>query len=259
METLVRTEAKTKVQFQVFSDLEKISHKAAEMFVNVSRTCFISQGKFSVALSGGSTPKRLYSLLGSVEYRPQIDWQRVHFFWADERCVPKDHKESNFKTVFDTLLSKITIPGENIHRIRGEEDPDKAAIDYEEDVRKFFGMLGLPMFDLVILGMGEDGHTASLFSGSKALEERGRLVVPVDLEKPKINRITLTLPVLNNAAQIFFLVTGRSKATILSEILGNGRKKEQYPAGLIRPIQGRLLWLIDQEASGKLKRQGECC
>ena len=135
METLVRTEAKTKVQFQVFSDLEKISHKAAEMFVNVSRTCSISQGKFSVALSGGSTPKRLYSLLGSVEYRPQIDWQRVHFFWADERCVPKDHKESNFKTVFDTLLSKITIPGENIHRIRGEEDPDKAAIDYEEDVR----------------------------------------------------------------------------------------------------------------------------
>ena len=246
-------------QIQILSDLETISHQAASLFVKAARNAIDRKMRFVAAISGGSTPTRLYTLLGSAEYSSPVDWQRVHFFWVDERCVPKDHEESNFKTAFDTLLSKITIPGENIHRIRGEEDPDKAAIDYEENVRKFFGILGLPMFDLVILGMGEDGHTASLFPGSKSLEEKGRLVVPVYLEKPKINRITLTLPVLNHAAQIFFLVSGRSKATVLFEILGDGHKKDQYPAGLIRPAQGRLLWLIDQEASGKLKRQEKCC
>jgi 6-phosphogluconolactonase len=246
-------------QIQILSDLEAISHQAASLFVKAARDAIDRKTRFVAAISGGSTPRRLYTLLGSAEYSSPVDWQRVHFFWVDERCVPKDHEESNFKTAFDALLSKIPIPDENIHRIRGEEDPERGARDYEEDIRKFFGMSGLPMFDLVILGMGEDGHTASLFPGSKALGEKERWVVPVYLEKPKINRITLTLPVLNHAAQILFLVSGRSKATVLFEILGDGHKKDQYPAGLIRPIQGRLLWLIDQEASGKLKRQGECC
>jgi 6-phosphogluconolactonase len=223
------------------------------MFVNASRTCIVSQGKFSAAISGGSTPRKLYSLLGSAEYSPQVDWQRVHLFWADERCVPKEDEESNFKTVFDRLLSKISIPGENIHRIEGEEDPDKAARDYEKEVRRFFGMSGLPMFDLIILGMGEDGHTASLFPASKSLEETNRLAVPVYLEKPSKSRITLTLPVLNNAAQILFLAAGHSKADIVNEILGNGEMKERYPAGLIRPIHGSITWLIDQEAAEKLR------
>jgi 6-phosphogluconolactonase len=252
METLVRLEAKTKVQVQVLSDLEKISHKAAEMFVNISRSCIASQGKFSAALSGGSTPRRLYTLLSSDRYRNEVHWPSVHFFWADERCVPKEHEESNFETAFDALLSKVPIPDENIHRIRGEEDPERGARDYEEDVRKFFGMSGLPMFDLVILGMGEDGHAASLFPGSKSLEEAIRLAVPVYLEKPNWNRITLTLPVLNNAAQIIFLVAGRSKAAVLSEILGDRRKKDRYPAGLINPVHGDLTWLIDQEVAEKL-------
>lgn len=256
METLVRLEVKTKVQVQVFSDLEKISHKAAQMFVNISRNCIASQRKFSAALSGGSTPRRLYTLLSSDQYRNEVYWPSVHFFWADERCVPKEHEESNFKTAFDRLLSKVPIPDENIHRIRGEEDPDKGARDYEEDVRKFFGISGSPMFDLVILGMGEDGHTASLFPGSKSLDERVRLALPVYLEKPNWNRITLTLPVLNNAAQIIYLVAGRSKAAVLSEILGGGHKKDDYPAGLINPTHGRLVWLLDREASSKLK-EGE--
>ena len=184
-----------KPRIQVLSDLEAMSHKAAEIFVNTSRTCIASQGKFSAAISGGSTPRKLYSLLGSAEYRPHVDWQRVHFFWVDERCVPKEHEESNFKTAFDMLLSKVPIPDENTHRIKGEEDPDQAARDYEKEVGKFFGMSGLPMFDLVILGMGEDGHTASLFPGSKSLGEKVRLAVPVYLEKPNKNRITLTFPV----------------------------------------------------------------
>ncbi len=241
-----------KPRVQVLSDLEAISHKAAEVFVNVSRTCTASQGKFSVAISGGSTPRKLYSLLGSAEYSPQVEWQRVHFFWVDERCVPKEHEESNFKAAFDRLLSKISLPDENIHRVKGEEDPDQAAREYEEEVRKFFGMPGLPMFDLVILGIGEDGHTASLFPGSKLLKERIRLAAPVYLKKPNRNRITLTLPVLNNAAQIIFLVAGQSKAGIVYEILGDGQRKERYPAGLINPAQGDLTWLIDREAAQKL-------
>lgn len=253
METLVRLEVKTKVQVQVFSDLEEISHKAAEVFTNFSRSCIASQKKFSAAISGGSTPRKLYRLLGSAEYSPQVDWQRVHLFWADERCVPKEHEESNFKAAFDRLLSKASIPDENIHRIRGEEDPERGARDYEEDIRKFFGMSGLPMFDLVILGMGEDGHTASLFPGSSLLEERIRLAAPVYLDRPNRNRITLTLPVLNNATQILFLVAGHSKADIVYEILGDGRKKERYPAGLISPDHGSVTWLIDQEAAEKLR------
>jgi 6-phosphogluconolactonase len=243
----------SKPRIQVLPDLEAMSHKSAEMFVNTSRTCIASQGKFSVALSGGSTPKKLYSLLGSAEYRPQVDWQRVHFFWVDERCVPKEHEESNFRIAFDRLLSKISIPDGNVHRIKGEEDPDKAAREYEEEVRKFFGMSGLPIFDLVILGMGEDGHTASLFPGSHLLKERIRLAAPVYLEKPNWNRITLTLPVMSNATQILFLVAGHSKAEVVYEILGNGRKKERYPAGLISPVHGSITWLIDQEAAEKLR------
>jgi 6-phosphogluconolactonase len=244
--------ATLKPRIQVVSDLEAMSHKAAEMFVNSSRTCMASQGKFSVAISGGSTPRRLYTLLGSNPYREEVNWLLVHFFWVDERCVPKEHEESNFKAAFDTLLSKISIPDENIHRIMGEGAPDKAARDYEEEVRKSFGMSGLPMFDLVILGMGEDGHTASLFPGSSLLKERIRLAAPVYLERPNRNRITLTLPVLNNATQILFLIAGHSKADVVYEILGNERKKERYPAGLIRPVHGAMTWLIDQEAAKKL-------
>ena len=252
METPVRLEAKAKVQVQVFSDLEEISHKAAEVFINISRSCIASQQKFSAAISGGSTSRRLYTLLSSDQYRNEVHWPSVHFFWTDERCVPKEHEESNFKTAFDALLSKIPIRDENIHRIRGEEDPDKGARDYEEDVRKFFGMSGLPMFDLVILGMGEDGHTASLFPGSNLLKERIRLAAPAYLERPNRNRITLTLPVLNSATQILFLVAGHSKADVVYEILGHGRNKERYPAGLISPVHGSITWLIDQEAAEKL-------
>jgi 6-phosphogluconolactonase len=195
----------------------------------------------------------LYTLLGSQAYRHQVDWRHVHFFWADERCVPKDDEASNFRTAFDTLLSKVALPDKNIHRIKGEEAPDNAARDYEEEVKRFLGESERPRFDLIILGMGEDGHTASLFPGSKSLEETVRLAIPVYLEEPKKNRITLTLPALNNADQILFLVTGASKAPVLSEILGERGKKKGFPAGLIRPANGNVTWLIDHEAAAKLR------
>ncbi len=252
METIVIE--KSNFQIQVLSDLEVMSHKAAEIFIDISRSCFASRVKFSAAISGGFTPRRLYTLLGSKYYCDRVDWQHTHLFCVDERCVSREDEESNFKTAFDTLLSKVPIPEGNIHWIKGEEAPDKAARDYEGDLRKFFGMSGLPIFDLIILGMGEDGHTASLFPGSESLKETTRLALPVYLEKPNRNRITLTLPVLNHAAQIIFLVSGRSKATVLAEILGDGEKKRRFPAGLISPIRGNMIWLVDQEAAEKLIR-----
>jgi 6-phosphogluconolactonase len=248
METLVKAEGGRNVQ--VLSDLEAISHEAASLFINASRDSIAARKKFVVAISGGSTPRRLYTLLSSSPCRDQVDWQKVHFFWADERCVRKEDGASNFKTVYDRLLSKVPIPNQNIHRIKGEEEPEKAARDYEADIKEFFGGSGLPVFDLVLLGMGEDGHTASLFPGSKSLEETARLVIPVYAEKPNQNRVTLTLAVLNNAAQILFLVAGTSKATVLSEILKDENKRREFPAGRIRPVRGTVIWLIDQEAAG---------
>ncbi len=250
METSVNEKRNGKIE--VLSDLEALSLRAASIFASASRNSIAKKKRFAVAISGGSTPRRLYMLLGSEAYRNQVDWQYVHFFWADERCVPKDDEASNFRTAFDALLSKIPLPDKNIHRIKGEEAPEKAARDYEEEIRRFFGGSEWPGFDLIILGMGEDGHTASLFPGSKSLEETVRLAIPVYLEEPRKNRISLTLPVLNNADQILFLVAGPSKAALLSEVLGERGKKKWFPAELINPAHGNMIWLIDQEAAGKL-------
>jgi 6-phosphogluconolactonase len=251
METSVIKKPKGKIE--VFSDLETLSLRAASIFVNGSWDSIATKKRFTAAISGGSTPKRLYTLLGSKPYRHEVDWQHVHLFWADERCVPKEDEASNFKMASDTLLSRVALPDKNIHRIKGEEAPDKAARDYEEEIKRFFGESESPGFDLIILGMGEDGHTASLFPGSKSLEETVRLAIPVYLEEPKKNRITLTLPVLNSADQILFLVAGASKAGVASEVLANGEKKKRLPAGMIRPVHGNVIWLIDREAAAKLR------
>lgn len=244
---------KSNGKIEVLPDLEALSLRAASTFVSTSRNSIAAKKRFAVAISGGSTPRRLYMLLGSDAYRHQVDWQHVHLFWADERCVPKEDEASNFRTAFDTLLSKVAIPDKNIHRIKGEEVPDKAARDYEEEMRRFFGESERPRFDLIILGMGEDGHTASLFPGSKSLDETVRLAIPVYLEESQKNRITLTLPVLNDADQILFLVAGPSKAAVLFEILGDGEKRKRFPAGMIRPTHGTMTWLVDHEAAGRLK------
>jgi 6-phosphogluconolactonase len=251
METSVIENSGGKIE--VLSDLEALSLHAASIFVSASKNSIAAKKRFAVAISGGSTPRRFYALLGSDAYRHRVDWQYVHFFWADERCVPKEDEASNFRTAFDTFLSKIALPEKNIHRIKGEEAPDEAARDYEEEIRGFFGESERPRFDLIILGIGEDGHTASLFPGSKSLEERVRLAIPVYLGEPSKNRITLTLPVLSNADQILFLAAGPSKAGVLSEILRDGEKRKWFPAGLVRPAHGNMMWLIDQEAARKLR------
>ncbi len=210
-----------------------------------------SRGRFTVALAGGSTPKHLYSLLATPEFQEQIPWPRVRFFWGDERCVPPDHPESNYRMVHESLLSKVPIPVENVYRMEGEKDPQLAALRYEETLRRFFQLSDedLPRFDLILLGLGEDGHTASLFPGSHAVEETNRLVTALYVEKLKAHRLTLTLPVLNNSANIFFLVAGKNKAGVLRDLLQGGHGPEPLPAQRVKPQEGRLLWFADQAAA----------
>lgn len=240
-----------KGEFFIFSDLEELSHMAASFLACIARNAIDLNGRFTLALSGGSTPKRLYYLLGT-EYSEKVRWDGVEVFWVDERCVPPEHEDSNYEGVRDLLLSKVDIKAQNIHRIRGEMEPAKGALRYEEELRGRFGPAGLPVFDLVILGVGQDGHTASLFPGSDSLKETGRLAVPVRPEGlEKTERITLTLPVLNNAAHLLFLAAGPSKADVIAAIFEDD--KAPYPAGLVSPVHGDLTWLIDKEAAGKLR------
>ena len=212
-----------------------------------------------MALSGGSTPKKMFAMLANdAALRNRMPWCRVHFFWGDERHVPPDHTDSNFRMTNEVMLSRVPVPPENIHRIRAENpDAGKAAEDYEQELREFF-MLGpeqLPPFDCVFLGMGTDGHTASLFPGTKALQERKRLVVPNWVDKFQSYRITLTTPVLNNADLVIFLVSGEEKAQPLRTVLEGQKQPDRLPSQLIEPTHGKLLWLVDRAAAGLLKRK----
>jgi 6-phosphogluconolactonase len=244
----------TPPQIRVFRDLEALSLAAAELVSLIAEGSVERKGRFSVALSGGTTPRRLYSLLGAAPFRERIIWKKVHLFWADERCVPAHHTESNYRLVADTLLRRVDVPKGQVHRIRGEAEPERAAREYEEDIRRFFGPEPVPVFDLVLLGAGEDGHTASLLPGSPALRETKRLVVPVHREPPSPSRVTLTLPVLNHASHVLFLASGHAKAAVVHEIVEDGNPK-QYPAGLVRPVNGTVTWMIDREAAGLLADQ----
>ncbi len=241
-------------QIRVLRDPETMSLAAAELVSSIAEESLAGKGGFAMALSGGSTPRRLYTLLGETPRRERIDWKRVHLFWADERCVPPGHSESNYRLVAETLLRRVDPPKDHVHRIRGEEEPERAAREYEEELRRFFGDAAAPAFDLVLLGAGEDGHTASLFPGSPAVCEKSRLAVPVYREAPKISRVTLTLPILNHAAHVLFLASGRAKAAVVHEILEDGNPK-QYPAGLVQPLSGAVTWMIDREAAGFLDDQ----
>lgn len=232
----------------IFDNAEQLAIAAAERFVDdASRT-----NHFSVALAGGRTPKRVYELLASDQVKNQIDWLCVHLFFGDERCVPPDHPESNYRMVYEALISRVAIPTENVRRIMGEEDPSKSAEAYEKELRSFFPRLAWPRFDLVFLGMGDDGHTASLFPQSEALEETTRWVVATKSAHSPPDRITLTLPVFNHAAHVVFLVQGKEKAQRLREVLRHAHAPEPLPAQLIKPYDGKLEWLIDSAAASCL-------
>jgi 6-phosphogluconolactonase len=234
---------------KVLADPAALAAAAAEEFCRAAES---STGPFRVALSGGSTPKALFALLAdsSAPYRARVPWERLHFFWGDERCVPPDHADSNYRMAREAMLSKVPAPDANVHRIQGElPDFDKAADEYEEMILREFD--ALPRFDFVFLGLGPDGHTASLFPGTMAVVETKKLVTSVWVEEKKTHRITLTLPVLNAAKKIMFLVEGAEKAEILRQVL-EGEPAVSRPASLVRPARGELLWLLDRAAAGRL-------
>jgi 6-phosphogluconolactonase len=244
----------TKPDIIICRDADELAHKAAQQFIAVANDAVTRSGRFTVALSGGSTPRALYSLLASADYRGQINWRCVHLFWGDERCVPPDHTESNYSMVHEALLSKIQMPPENIHRMTGEKEPRLAASEYEDELRRFFQLSPgqLPRFDLILLGLGEDGHTASLFPGTAALNDDKHLVATVYVERLKAHRLTITLPVINTGAQVSFLIAGESKSAIVKALLGGDANPTRYPAAKIIPASGKLAWFITQDAGSRL-------
>ena len=235
----------------------ELFRRGAEEFVRAAKDAIEDRGVFNVALSGGSTPKGLFSLLVTDEdLRAQVQWKKINFFWGDERHVPPDDPESNYRMANEALLSKLSIDAKRVFRMKGEfEEAEDAAEEYERILNGYFRLeeAQLPRFDLVLLGMGPDGHTASLFPGTKALHEQKHLVVSNWVGKFDTDRITMTARVLNNAANVVFLVGGDDKAPALKSVLEGPFEPEQLPAQLIRPVDGRLLWLADQQAARLLK------
>jgi len=242
-----------KPEIRVFTDLENASHSLAEKIVEEAGEAVAKRGRFTLALSGGKTPGLLYSRLAS-EYSTKIEWPAVHLFWGDERYVPQEHPDNNFAMAYPALISKIPLPPQNIHCINtGLENPGKAADTYEEILREFFRdseAEDFPTFDVILLGMGKDGHTASLFPGSPVLDEKNRWVVAVQAPSsfsPK-NRITLTLPVINKSISVFFLVSGSEKASVLKSILEEpDTAGKLYPAAMVK-ARRKLIWYVDEVA-----------
>jgi 6-phosphogluconolactonase len=227
---------------------------AAEEVIRTATAAVAKRGRFTIALSGGSTPKNLYTLI-AANASATLPWDQMFFFWGDERHVPPDNPESNYRMAKETLLSKAPIPPANVFPIPAE-NPDAAAAAeaYEQTLRKFFTLAPgeFPRFDLILLGMGPDGHTASLFPETAALQEKSRLVVANWVEKLGASRITFTLPVLNSARCVAFLVSGTDKAAVLHEVLEGDAPAEKYPSKLVRPSEGKLIWFVDRAAASEL-------
>jgi 6-phosphogluconolactonase len=236
----------------VFDTPEQLAAAAAERFVERAAKLHGEIDRFSVALAGGRTPKRVYELLATEGFRSRVEWSKVHLFFGDERAVPPTHPDSNYAMVYETLISKVAIPAINVHRIIGEAGPPESSRAYEIQLRTFFAGLTWPRFDLALLGMGEDGHTASLFPGSEALSEKDRWVVASRNEQTNQNRITLTLPAFNHSAQVVFLVTGKEKAQRLAKVLRPQPGSELVPAQAIKPVDGTLEWFVDAAAASCL-------
>ena len=241
-------------EIRVLTTPQELFSAAAEEVVRIADKAVKERGRFTVALSGGSTPKSLYNLL-ATNARTTLPWDKMFFFWGDERHVPPDDPESNYRMAAETMLSKVPVPPGNVFRFATEK-PDAAQVadNYEKTLRKFFQLApdAVPSFDLILLGMGPDGHTASLFPGTAALHEKTRLAVANWVDKLKTNRLSLTLPVLNAARCVAFLVSGTDKAAVLRSVLEENVPGEQYPAKLVQPKNGKVIWFLDRAAASSL-------
>jgi 6-phosphogluconolactonase len=246
------------VQIRKLTTPQELFEAAAEEVIRCAKQAVAERGRFTIALSGGSTPKNLFALL-ATNARTSLPWEKTFFFWGDERHVPPTDADSNYRMADEAMLSKIPVAASNVFRIPAEEPEASAVADaYEQTLRKFFELKAgeFPRFDLILLGMGPDGHTASLFPGTDALKEKSRLVVANYVEKLKTSRLTLTLPVLNAARCVTFLVSGTDKASALRAVLESDAPGEQYPSKLVRPDDGRLIWFVDRAAANELSSAG---
>jgi len=245
-------------EIRILPDTQAVAQTAADEFVKLAREAIQRKGTFMVALSGGSTPKALYSLLAErTEKRigPEIPWAQIHLFFGDERHVSPDHPDSNYRMANEAMISKVPIPPQNVHRVHAEnKDAAAAAAGYDETLVRVFSLSGTqpPRFDLILLGMGPDGHTASLFPGSFGVQELAKRVIANWVPKFNGFRVTFTRPVLNNAAEVLLLVCGADKAPSLSEVMGSG-DPNTYPVKYVQPNEGKLIWLLDRAAAGRLE------
>jgi 6-phosphogluconolactonase len=241
-------------ELKIVPDVATLYAQAAGEFVRCGQAAIDARGRFCVVLSGGNTPRGVYSLLAETK-KDSLPWNKIYIFFGDERHVPPDHPDSNYRMARESLLSKVPCPQENVFRIPAELPAEEAAARYDQQIRAFFklGDNDWPQFDLILLGLGEDGHTASLFPGSPALQEQRKLVDANWVEKFQSHRITFTYPVINHALQVLFLVAGQGKAQVLRDIF-DPAMKGRYPAQAVQPRDGTVLWIADHAAAGLLGR-----
>lgn len=237
----------------IYPDKDSVAHAAAELFIARGISAIAAHGAYYVVLAGGSTPKAAYTLIAQPQYADRLDWSKVQLFWGDERCVDPDDIESNYRMARETLITPLRIPLSNIHRMHGEIQPTEAAEQYEVLLRRIWREAALPRFDLVLLGMGDDGHTASLFPHTPALNETGRWVAAHYVDRVGMWRLTLTAPAINSAACVAFLVTGANKAARLKAVLRGAKRPHDLPSQMIAPTNGDLLWLVDADAGRLVK------
>ncbi len=238
-----------KPEIKIFPDIESLSRWTAQRLSESSSQAIAARGRFLIALNGGGTPVRLFQFLAS-DYRGKLDWNKTHVFWGDERCVPPDDPESSYGQARGLFMEQVKIPDSNIHRINGKLKPVEASKDYALVLKRFaFPPYDWPRFDLVLLGMGEDGHTASLFPGSPVEASAPVLAVTGHYQNRPAERITLTPQVFNSARSVMFMATGENKAVTLSKVLSDVYRPDLYPAQRIKPKNGELIWLVDQAAA----------
>lgn len=243
-----------KVTYQVWPTAAEMAKASAEKFAETVEAAVAKRGVARLAISGGSTPQATFKLLAAEPFVSRIPWDKLQLFWVDERCVGPDSPESNYGVARDLMLSKVPIPAENVFRMEGELDPEVAASRYESTLRNVMKLEGAetPAFDMVTLGMGPDGHTASLFPNTEGLNELGRLVIANHVPQKDVWRVSLTWPVINHASEVVFEVEGPGKTDVLAEVLTGPRDPDRLPSQLIRPANGKLLFLLDEAAAAKL-------
>jgi 6-phosphogluconolactonase len=242
-----------KAQIETLPDTRQLAEAAARHFARAASRALRNWGEFAVALSGGSTPRAAFEQIARLTRAHGLEWEKVHIFWGDERCVPPENAQSNYRLARESLLGRLNLPSANIHRVPGELEPRTAAQAYESDLRSALARrvdpgLDLPRFDLILLGLGQDGHTASLFPGSPALTEYLRWVLALQADDGSW-RVTLTLPVINAASEVLFLVSGRQKAEILRRVLRGQEDLRGLPAQAVQPAGGDVIWLVDAPAA----------